>query len=83
MMRSATAAAWVTTFLVGTTGYNPVHAQPAKAASPAMAPAQPAAGSTTKLQIPVEYYKLPNGLKVVLSRDTTTPTACVAVYYKI
>jgi predicted Zn-dependent peptidase len=37
----------------------------------------------TRLQVPVEYYKLPNGLKVVLSRDTTTPTACVAVYYNI
>jgi predicted Zn-dependent peptidase len=41
--------------------------------------AQPGA----RLQVPVEYYKLPNGLKVVLSRDTTTPTACVAVYYNI
>jgi predicted Zn-dependent peptidase len=37
----------------------------------------------TKLQVPVEYYKLPNGLKVVLSRDTTTPTTCVAIYYNI
>jgi predicted Zn-dependent peptidase len=37
----------------------------------------------TRLQVPVEYYKLANGLKVVLSRDTTTPTVCVAVYYKI
>ena len=36
-----------------------------------------------RLEVPVEYYKLPNGLKVVLSRDTTTPTACVAVYYNI
>ena len=36
-----------------------------------------------KLQVPVEYYKLPNGLKVVLSRDTTTPTTCVALYYNI
>ena len=36
-----------------------------------------------RLQVPVEYYKLPNGLKVVLSRDTTTPTVAVAVYYKI
>jgi predicted Zn-dependent peptidase len=33
--------------------------------------------------VPVDYYKLPNGLKVVLSRDTTTPTTCVAVYYNI
>ena len=38
---------------------------------------------STRLEVPVEYYKLPNGLKVVLSRDTTTPTTCVAVYYNI
>jgi len=36
-----------------------------------------------RLNIPVDYYKLPNGLKVVLSRDTTVPTAVVAVYYNI
>jgi zinc protease len=35
------------------------------------------------LNVPVEYYKLPNGLKVVLSRDMTSPTAVVAVYYNI
>ena len=35
------------------------------------------------LQVPVEYRKLSNGLKVVLSRDTTTPSAVVAVYYNI
>src|SRR5215471_16424621 len=34
-------------------------------------------------QIPVEYRKLPNGLKVVLSRDTTAPVAVVAAYYNI
>src|SRR6187402_1992894 len=45
--------------------------------------AQPAVVGSKRLSVPVEYYKLPNGLKVVLSRDTTTPTACVAVYYKI
>ena len=33
--------------------------------------------------IPVQYQKLDNGLKVVLVRDTTSPTAVVAVYYKI
>ncbi|HEU0012802.1 MAG TPA: pitrilysin family protein [Longimicrobium sp.] len=33
--------------------------------------------------IPVEYHKLDNGLRVVLSRDTTAPTAVVAVYYNI
>src|SRR5262245_28214965 len=45
----------------------------APGATPAAAP----------LQIPVDYYKLPNGLKVVLSRDTTAPVAVVAVYYNI
>jgi predicted Zn-dependent peptidase len=33
--------------------------------------------------VPVEYTKLANGLKVVFSRDTTAPTAVVAVYYNI
>jgi predicted Zn-dependent peptidase len=46
--------------------------------------AQPAkAKAAPGLAIPVEYRKLTNGLKVVLSRDTTTPTAVVAVYYNI
>ncbi|HXW09478.1 MAG TPA: pitrilysin family protein, partial [Steroidobacteraceae bacterium] len=31
----------------------------------------------------MDYYKLPNGLKVVLSHDATAPTAVVAVYYNI
>jgi predicted Zn-dependent peptidase len=45
------------------------------------APAQqPPARSLT---VPIDYYKLANGLKVVLSRDTTAPTAVVAVYYNI
>jgi len=37
----------------------------------------------TELKVPVEYYKLPNGLRVVLSQDHTAPTVCVAVYYRI
>ena len=36
-----------------------------------------------KVTVPIEYHKLPNGLKVVLSRDTSSPTAVVAVYYGI
>jgi len=48
-------------------------------AAPALAAQQPAPG----LAIPIDYYKLENGLKVVLSRDTTSPTAVVAVYYNI
>ena len=35
------------------------------------------------LNFPVEYYKLPNGLRVTLSEDHTTPVVTVAVYYKI
>lgn len=34
-------------------------------------------------RVPVEYYKLKNGLKVVLSQDKTAPTVAVAVYYNI
>ena len=33
--------------------------------------------------VPVEYFKLDNGLKVVLSKDDTAPTVTVAVYYNI
>ena len=41
------------------------------------------AASPTGLQIDSQYYTLPNGLKVVLSRDTSAPTATVGVYYGI
>jgi zinc protease len=47
----------------------------------------PAVGGRAKVaeefHIPVEYYKLPNGLRVVLSPDHTAPTVCVGVYYRI
>lgn len=33
--------------------------------------------------VPLEYHKLANGLKVVLSEDHTVPTVTVAVYYNI
>ena len=36
-----------------------------------------------KFHVPVEYYKLPNGLRVVLSEDRTAPIVCVGVYYRI
>jgi arylsulfatase A-like enzyme/predicted Zn-dependent peptidase len=44
-------------------------------------PAQPPIPS--KVTVPIEYHTLDNGLKVVLSRDTSSPTAVVAVYYGI
>ena len=37
----------------------------------------------TKLHVDADYYTLPNGLKVVLSRDTTAPTVGVGVYYHV
>ena len=42
-----------------------------------------AAPAATAFHVPVEYYKLPNGLRVVLSPDHTAPTVCVGVYYRI
>src|SRR4029078_1295745 len=35
------------------------------------------------LNIPVVYYKLPNGLKVVISEDHNAPVVTVAVYYNV
>ncbi len=40
------------------------------------APAKP-------LNVPVVYYKLPNGLKVVISEDHIAPVVTVAVYYNV
>src|SRR5258708_21862389 len=47
----------------------------------APASAGPAIGAEFK--VPVEYFKLRNGLRVVLSQDHTSPTICVGVYYRI
>ncbi len=33
--------------------------------------------------MPITYYKLPNGLRVILSPDSTAPTVVTAVYYRI
>lgn len=43
--------------------------------------AQPKAN--TGINVPVSYYKLPNGLRVVLSPEKSAPIAAVAVYYNI
>jgi zinc protease len=51
----------------------------ALAALPSAAPAQSGAG----LKVPFEFYTLKNGLRVVLSPDTTAPTVGVGVYYHI
>ena len=52
---------------------------PATASTPATTPQS----APARFSIPVDYDTLANGLKVVLSRDTTAPVAAVAVYYNI
>jgi len=42
-----------------------------------------AATPAEPFHVAVDYYKLPNGLRVVLSPDHTAPTVCVGVYYHI
>jgi predicted Zn-dependent peptidase len=42
-----------------------------------------AQGKQVGINVPVTYYKLPNGLRVVLSPDHSSPIAVVAVYYNI
>src|SRR5438445_4773397 len=41
------------------------------------------AAAAKPLDVPVVYYRLPNGLKVVVSEAHTAPTVTVAVYYGI
>ena len=53
------------------------------AASSQRRAAAPAPAAQTGLNVETQYYRLPNGLKVVLSRDPSVPTATVAVYYGI
>ncbi|HWY70696.1 MAG TPA: pitrilysin family protein [Terriglobales bacterium] len=46
------------------------------------APPAPDAVSNS-FTVPVVYYKLPNGLRVALSPDHSSPTVAVGVYYRI
>jgi predicted Zn-dependent peptidase len=39
--------------------------------------------SAKPLDVPVVYYKLPNGLKVVISEDHMAPVVTVGVYYNV
>jgi predicted Zn-dependent peptidase len=52
-------------------------AQPPAATNPERAPVEAA------IAIPVEYYRLDNGLKVVLARESSAPTVTVGAYYHI
>jgi len=48
-------------------------------AAPAAQPAAP----KSRINIPFEHYSLPNGLRVILSPDKTTPTVAVNVWYHV
>ncbi|HEV8524334.1 MAG TPA: pitrilysin family protein [Terriglobales bacterium] len=50
---------------------------------PKTKPAAPTKPAAAGFHVPVDSYKLPNGLRVVLSEDHTAPTAVLAVYYNI
>jgi zinc protease len=43
----------------------------------------PLRGASQSFTVPVTYYKLPNGLRVILSPDSSAPTVATAVYYRI
>jgi predicted Zn-dependent peptidase len=45
--------------------------------------ARTVAAAPAGLRIDSQYYTLPNGLKVVLSRDPSVPTATIGIYYGI
>lgn len=56
----------------------------AAAAIPTSILAQPTARAPQGRQlVETQYFTMPNGLKVVLAKDTITPTVTVAVYYGI
>nr|MBA3248545.1 insulinase family protein [Pyrinomonadaceae bacterium] len=56
---------------------------PAAAQRQPKSQATPAAAGRNAINIPTTYYKLDNGLRVVLSPDTTAPTVTIAAYYRI
>ncbi len=68
---------FLTAAVLGALGAANVDAAPRTAAVP-LAPA-----TTAQLNVAVEYYRLANGLRVVLSRDPSVPTTTVAMYYHI
>jgi predicted Zn-dependent peptidase len=41
------------------------------------------ASAETRIKVPVHYYKLQNGLRVVISAEHFAPVVAVGVYYNI
>jgi predicted Zn-dependent peptidase len=85
MKRLLACTALVTVFAMGCATTPPPARPPSVSTQPPAIAVEPAPPPPTQtaLQIPVEYHKLDNGLKVVFSPDHTAPTVVVALYYGI
>jgi predicted Zn-dependent peptidase len=86
-MRSTQRPLALLAFLVACAGSAPpppakpvATAPPPTATSPPPAPAEPAGPS---FSVPVDYKKLANGLRVVVSEDHSAPVVAIGVYYHI
>src|SRR5258708_27157132 len=75
-------ARWAVWLLAGAAAAT-MAGQPAKASKTKEPAAKAMASKASGVQVPIEYHKLDNGLKVVLSPDHSSPKAVVAVYYGI
>src|SRR5438552_8059939 len=73
---------WAVCLLVGA-GAASALGQPATKAKTKTPAPKAMVSKTSGVQVPIEYHKLDNGLKVVLSPDHSSPKAVVAVYYGI
>ncbi|MEO6212864.1 MAG: pitrilysin family protein [Vicinamibacterales bacterium] len=56
---------------------------PLAASAPQARQTNSSAPTSSAINIPFEDYKLPNGLRVILSRDRSTPTVAVNVWYHV
>jgi zinc protease len=76
-----TLAAFVLVLFAGCASRSPA---PESASTPAPAPPAPVAAPTQpSLTVPIDYYRLGNGLRVVLSQDNAVPLVTIGVYVNI
>jgi predicted Zn-dependent peptidase len=74
----------VLTWVAGCAAPRPAAQPPGGSTAPPAASSSASSGApTNQLSVPVVAMTLDNGLRVVLSRDTTAPVVAVAVYYGI
>ena len=82
-------ALWLLVAACARSGSSPPPSEPSAAAAASTTPAPAAAAppapveSGPRFTMPVEYRKLANGLRVVVSPDHTAPVVAVGVYYRI